>query len=91
MQTHRVRKYGQAGGKSFSGQKILERDLLKLCRFDLDRWRGRGSLGLGGVVIASMGMTTVETPPHINNAVSTWNALQVQEARGSLITLTDLD
>ncbi|KAJ6079264.1 hypothetical protein N7467_009017 [Penicillium canescens] len=62
-------------------------DLGKLSRFDLERDRGRGSLTLGGgVVIASTGMATVETPPYINNAVSTWNALQVQLARGSLIT-----
>lgn len=72
-------------------QKILESDLFKLCRLDLDRWRGRGFLflGTGGVVIASTGMATVETPPYINNAVSTWNALQVQADRGSLITLID--
>jgi hypothetical protein len=50
---------------------------------------GCGSLTLGaGVVIASTGMATVETPPYINNAVSTWNALQVQADRGSFITWT---
>lgn len=32
-----------------------------------------------------MGMATVGTPPYINNAVSTWNALQAHAARGSLI------
>ena len=42
-----------------------------------------------GVVIASTGMATVGTPPYINNAVSTWNALQVQADRGSFITRTD--
>jgi hypothetical protein len=42
-----------------------------------------------GVVIASTGMATVETPPYINNAVSTWNALQVQADRGSFITWTN--
>src|SRR4051795_3963752 len=68
-------------------QKILESERFRLCRFDLERDRGLGSLTLGGgVVIASTGMATVETPPYINNAVSTWNALQVQLARGSLIT-----
>lgn len=70
-----------------SNQKILERDVFRLFRLDLDRCTGRGSLTLGSdVVIASTGMATVETPPYINNAVSTWNALQVQADRGSLIT-----
>lgn len=74
----------------FPDQKILESDLFRLFRLDLDRCRGRGSLTLGaGVVIASTGMATVETPPYINNAVSTWNALQVQADRGSFITQTD--
>ncbi|KAJ5748698.1 uncharacterized protein N7511_010394 [Penicillium nucicola] len=68
-------------------QKILESERFRLCRLDLERDTGRGSLILGGgVVMASTGMATVETPPYINNAVSTWNALQVQLARGSLIT-----
>jgi hypothetical protein len=65
----------------------LESERIRLCRLDLERDTGRGPFTLGdGVVIASTGMATVETPPYINNAVSTWNALQVQLARGSLIT-----
>lgn len=74
----------------FPNQKILESDLFRLVLLDLDRCTGRGSLTLGaGVVIASTGMATVETAPYINNAVSTWNALQVQADRGSFITRTD--
>lgn len=70
-----------------SDQKILDRDLLRLCRLDLDFRGGCDSLTFRGVVIASTGMTTVETPPYINKPVSTWNALQAQEYLGSLITL----
>ena len=74
----------------FPNQKILESDLFRLFLFDLDRCTGRGSLTLGaGVMIASTGMATVETPPYINNPVSTWNALQVQADCGSFITRTD--
>lgn len=73
----------------FADQKILDSDLFRLFRLDLDRFTGRGSLVLGaGVVIASTGMATVGTLPYINNAVSTWNALQVQADRDSLITRT---